>query len=58
MVVAVELLIEAIGAVLETAIDLIPDGKSKTKHTISDGPQPVPRSEMEQRPPTGRYEER
>ncbi|MEH3039021.1 MAG: hypothetical protein PGN21_02965 [Sphingomonas paucimobilis] len=54
----VEFLVEAIGAVLETAIDLIPDGKSKTKRTISDGPMPVPRSEMEQRPPTGPYEER
>lgn len=57
MVIA-EFLIEAIGTVVETAIDMIPDGKSKTKRTISDGPKPVPRSEMEQRPPTGPYEER
>ena len=57
MVIA-ELLIEAVGTVVETIIDLVPDGKSKTKRTLSDGPQPVPRSEMEQRPPTGPYEER
>ncbi len=57
MVIA-EFLIEAIGSVVETIIDLVPDGKSKTKRTTSDGPKPVPRSQMEQRPPTGPYEER
>ncbi len=57
MVIA-KFLIEAIGTVMETIIDLVPDGKSKTKRTTSDGPNPVPRNQMEQRPPTGLYEER
>ncbi|WP_156347368.1 MULTISPECIES: hypothetical protein [unclassified Sphingomonas] len=58
MVVVAEILIEAIGTVLECAIDLLPDGKSKTKNKGSDEPQPVPRNMIEQWPPTGPYEER
>ncbi len=57
MVIA-EVLIEAIGTVVEVAIDMLPDGKSKANGTTSGGPKPVPRNEMEQRPPTGPYEER
>ncbi|WP_283514621.1 hypothetical protein [Sphingomonas sp. 2R-10] len=53
-----EVLIEAIGTVVEVAIDMLPDGKSKANGTTSGGPKPVPRNEMEQRPPTGPYEER
>lgn len=56
MVIA-EFLIEAIGTVVETIIDLVPDGKDKQTDP-SDGPTPVPMTETEQRPPTGPYEER
>ncbi len=52
-----EVLIEAVGAVAEFVVDLLPDWGSD-KEKASDQPKPVPSSEYEQRPPTGPFEER
>ncbi len=51
-------LVEAVGTVVEFALDLLPDAKGNADDADNAGPTPVPTNEYEQRPPTGPFEER